>query len=171
MSFTRRLIPAGAAALMLALVLVPVAAASAPSVTVTPFTSTRTIAASPDTCPFPITVHSEGTFREAVFSDGRDVTTVSDFHITWTNAENGKSLHSILGGPVIVTSNGDGTSTVTVNGNDALFTASGMGVIFADVGRLVYVVDDSDPNAPPVVLQSTGHQDTALFPAVCTALE
>jgi len=23
---------------------------------------------------------------------------------------------------------------------------------------------------PPVVLQSTGHQDTALFPAVCAAL-
>ena len=168
MRFTRRLIPAGAAALMLALA--PVAAASAPTVTITPWNSTRTIAASPDTCPFPIVVHSEGTFRESVYSDGRDVTTVSDFHITWTNAENGKSIHSALGGPVISQSNGDGTSTVTVNGNDALFTAPGIGVFFADVGRLVSVVDDSDPNAPPVVLQSTGHQDTALFPAVCAAL-
>jgi hypothetical protein len=170
MNFTRRLIPAGAAALMLTLVLVPVATASAPSVTITPFNSTRTIAASPDTCPFPIVVHSEGTFREAVYSDGRDVTTVSDFHIAWTNPENGKSIHSVLGGPVISQSNGDGTTTVTVNGNDALFTAPGIGVVFADVGRLVTIVDDSDPNAAPVVLQSTGHQDTALFPAVCAAL-
>jgi hypothetical protein len=168
MSFTRRLIPAGAAALMLALV--PVAVASAPSVTITPWNSTRTIAASADTCPFPIEVHSEGTFRESVYSDGRDVTTVSDFHITWTNAVNGKAIHSVLGGPVISRSNGDGTSTVTVDGNDALFTAPGIGVFFADVGRLVYSVDDSDPNVPPVVLQSTGHQDTALFPAVCAAL-
>ena len=168
MRFTRFLIPAGAAALML--VLAPIAGASAPQVTITPWNSTRTIAASPDTCPFPIVVHSEGTFRESVYSDGRDVTTVSDFHITWTNAESGTSIHSVLGGPVILRSNGDGTSTVTVNGNDALFTAPGLGVFFADVGRLVTLVDDTDPNAPPVVLQSTGHQDTALFPAVCAAL-
>jgi hypothetical protein len=168
MKVTRFLIPAGVAALML--VLAPIAGAAAPQVTITPWNSTRTIAASPDTCPFPIVVHSEGTFRESVYSDGRDVTTVSDFHITWTNPENGKSIHSVLGGPVISQSNGDGTSTVTVNGNDALFTAPGMGVFFADVGRLVSVVDDTDPNAPPVVLQSTGHQDTALFPAVCAAL-
>ena len=66
MSFTRRLIPAGAAALMLALV--PVAAAAAPSVTITPWNSTRTIAASTDTCPFPIVVHSEGTFRAFPYS-------------------------------------------------------------------------------------------------------
>jgi hypothetical protein len=168
MTFTRRLILAGAAALLL--VVVPVAAASAPSVTITPWNSTRTIAASADTCPFPIVVHSEGTFRESVYSDGRDVTTVSDFHITWTNPENGKSIHSVLGGPVISQPHGDGTSTVTINGNDALFTAPGIGLFFAGVGRLVSIVDDSDPNAPPVVLQSTGHQDTTLFPAVCAAL-
>jgi hypothetical protein len=162
------LITAGATALVLALA--PFAAAAGPSVTITPFNSTRTIAASADTCPFPIVVHSEGTFRESVYSDGRDVTTVSDFHITWTNPENGRSIHSVLGGPVISQPNGDGTSTVTVNGNDALFTAPGIGLFFADVGRLVSIVDDSNPNTPPVVLQSTGHQDTALFPAVCAAL-
>lgn len=168
MRFTRLLIPAGVAALMLGLA--PIAGAAAPQVTITPFTSTRTIAASPDTCPFPIVVHSEGTFRESVYSDGRDVTTVSDFHIMWTNPENGESIHSVLGGPVISQSNGDGTSTVTVNGNDALFTAPGIGVFFADVGRLVSIVDDGDPSLPPVVLQSTGHQDTELFPVVCAAL-
>jgi hypothetical protein len=166
MSFTPRLILAGLAAL----VLVPVAAASAPAVTITPWNSTRTIAASPDTCAFPIVVHSEGTFRESVFSDGRDVTTVSDFHITWTNSESGTSVHSVLGGPFIARSNGDGTATVMIDGNDALFAAPGIGLFFGDVGRLVYIADESDLSTPLVVLQSTGHQDTALFPAVCAAL-
>jgi hypothetical protein len=168
MSFTRCLIPAGAAALML--VLAPIAAAAAPTVAITPWNSTRTIAAGPDTCPFPIVVHSQGTFRESVFSDGRDVTTVSDFHITWTNPVSGKSVHSALGGPMIAESNGDGTATVTINGNDALFAAPGIGLFFADVGRLVYIASESDLTVPLVVLQSTGHQDTALFPAVCGAL-
>ena len=90
MCSTRHLLPAGAAVLMLALA--PIAAASAPAVTITPWNSTRTIAASAGTCPFAIVVHSQGTFRESVFSDGRDVTTVSDFHITWTNPDSGTSM-------------------------------------------------------------------------------
>ena len=168
MSFTRGLIPAGVAVLLLAVA--PVAAAAGPTVTITPWNSTRTIAASSDTCPFPIVVHSEGTLRESVFSNGRDVTQVSDFHIVWTNPLSGKSVTSALGGPMIAVSNGDGTATVTINGNDVSFTAPGMGLIFADVGRLVYIADESDLTTPLVVLQSTGHQDTALFPAVCAAL-
>jgi hypothetical protein len=168
MSFARRLTLAGAVALML--VLVPVAAASAPATTITPWNSTRTIAASPDTCPFPIVVHSEGTFRESVYSSGRDVTTVSDFHIVWTNPESGKSVTSALAGPMIAESNGDGTATVTINGNDALFAAPGVGLFFGDVGRLVYIASESDLSTPLAVLQSTGHQDTELFPAVCEAL-
>jgi hypothetical protein len=168
MGFTRLLILAGSAALTL--VLAPLAGAAGPSVTTTPWNSTRTIAASADTCAFPIVVHSEGTFRESVYSNGRDVTTVSDFHISWTNPESGKSVHSALGGPMIVQSNGDGTATVTIDGNDALFAAPGIGLFFGDVGRLVYIADESDLSTPLVVLQSTGHQDTALFPAVCAAL-
>ena len=168
MGFTRLSISAAAAALLLGLA--PVAAASAPNVTITPWNSTRTIAASSDTCPFPIIAHSEGMFRESVFSDGRDVTTVSDFHITWTNALTGTAVHSALAGPMIAESNGDGTATVTINGNDALFAAPGIGFFFGDVGRLVYLAAESDLSTPLVVLQSTGHQDTALFPAVCDAL-
>jgi hypothetical protein len=167
-SYTRRSILAGAVVLML--VLVPVAGASAPSVTITPFSSTRTIAASPDTCAFPIVVHSQGTFRESVFSNGRDATTVSDFHITWTNPQSGKSVHSALGGSFTAVSNGDGTATVTIDGNDGVFAAPGIGLFFGDVGRLVYIADESDLNTPLVVLQSTGHQDATLFPAVCEAL-
>src|SRR4029078_3185680 len=131
--------------------------------------SGRAIAAGADTCASPIEVHSEGTFRESVYSDGRDVTTVSDFHITWTNAVNGKAIHSVLVWQLISRSNGAGTSTVTVDGNDALFTAPGIGVFFADVGRLVYIGDDTDPNDPPVVRQATGPHETALFAAVCAA--
>jgi len=170
MRFTRRMIPVGTAALVLLLVLVPVALASAPNVTITPFSRARTIAASPGTCAFPIIVHSQGTERESVFSSGRDVTTVSDFHIVWTNADNGKFVTSALGGPFIAESNGDGTATVTINGNDALFAAPGIGLFFGDVGRLVYIASESDLSTPLVVLQSTGHQDTALFPVVCGAL-
>ena len=168
MRFTRFLIPAGTAALLL--VSAPIAGASAPAVTTTPWNSTRTIAAGADTCPFPIVVHSQGTIRESVYSNGRDVQTVSDFHISWTNPLSGKSVNSALGGPFTAVSNGDGTATVTIDGNDALFAAPGIGLFFGDVGRLVYIADENDLNTPLVVLQSTGHQDTELFPAVCAAL-
>jgi hypothetical protein len=167
MRFTRGLIPAGAVALLLAVA--PVAAAG-PTVTTTPWDSTRTITASADTCAFPIVVHSQGTFRESVFANGRDVTQVSDFHIAWTNPLSGKSVTSALAGPMVAESNGDGTATVTIDGNDAVFAAPGIGLFFGDVGRLVYIADESDLSTPLVVLQSTGHQDTALFPAVCAAL-
>src|SRR2546423_10942419 len=83
------------------------AVAVAPTVTLTPWDHTRGIAASPETCPFDVVVHSEGTFREAVFSSGRDVTTVEDFHLTWSNPATGKSLASPLAGPFVVEPNGD----------------------------------------------------------------
>ena len=153
-----------------ALILVPAAAASAPAVTITPWFSTHTIAASPDSCPFPVVVHSQGTIRETVYSNGRDVTLLSDFHVTLTNPANGNSVSSPLGGPMIIEPNGDGTVTVTINGNDERFTAPGSGLLFADVGRLVYIANADSPGIPLEVLQSTGHQDTALFPAVCEAL-
>ena len=146
------------------------AVADAPTVTLTPWDRTRVIAASADTCPFDIVVHSQGTFREAVFSSGRDVTTVEDFHLSWSNPLSGKSLASPLAGPFIAEPNGDGTVTVTINGNDGRFTAPGFGLLFADVGRLVYIADASDLNTPLQILQSTGHQDASPFPQICAAL-
>ena len=140
------------------------AAADAPTVTITPWERTRVVAASLDTCPFDILVHSEGTFRETVFSDSRDVTTVENFHITWSNPANGKTLKSPLAGPFVVEPNADGTVTVTIDGNNGRFTAPGYGLLFADVGRLVYVADPSDLNTPLQILQSTGHQDPNLVP-------
>ena len=158
----------GAVALVLAAA--SSAVADAPTVTITPWERTRVIAASPETCPFDVVVHSEGTFREAVFSSGRDVTTVEDFHLTWSNPTSGKSLASPLAGPFVVEPNGDGTVTVTIDGNNGRFVAPGFGLLFADVGRLVYVADPSDLNTPLQILQSTGHQDANPFPAVCAAL-
>jgi hypothetical protein len=158
----------GVAALVLTVA--STAVADAPTVTITPFERTRVIAASAETCPFDIVVHSEGTFRETVFSDGRDVTTVENFHITWSNPISGKTLNSPLAGPFIVEPNEDGTVTVTINGNNGRFTAPGYGLLFAAVGRLVYVANPSDLNTPLHILQSTEHQDADLFPSVCAAL-
>ena len=157
---------------LLALVLgaASAATADAPTVTLTPWDRTRVIAASPDTCPFDVVVHSEGTFREAVYSSGRDVTTVEDFHLTWSNPANGKSLASPLAGPFIAEPNGDGTYTVSINGNNGRFIAPGFGLLYADVGRLVYIADGSDLNTPLQILQSSGHQDASPFPQICAAL-
>jgi hypothetical protein len=146
------------------------AVADAPTVTITPWDRTRTIAASPETCPFDIVVHSQGTFREEVFSSGRDVTTVENFHLTWSNPLSGKSLALPLAGPFIVEPNGDGTVTVTIDGNNGRFVAPGYGLLFADVGRLVYIADPSDLNTPLQIIQSTGHQDASPFPTICPAL-
>jgi len=146
------------------------AVADAPTVTLTPWERTRVVAASADTCPFDTVVHSQGTFREAVFSSGRDVTTVEDFHLTWSNPLSGKSLASPLAGPFIVEPNADGTVTVTINGNNGRFTAPGYGLLYAAVGRLVYIADPSDLNTPLEILQSTGHQDASPFPQICAAL-
>jgi hypothetical protein len=146
------------------------AIADAPTVTLTPWDRTRVIATSAETCPFDVVVHSQGTFREAVYSSGRDVTTVKDFHLTWSNPASGKSLASPLAGPFIAESNADGTVTVTIDGNNGRFVAPGFGLLFADVGRLVYVADASDLNTPLRILQSTGHQDASPFPQICAAL-
>ena len=146
------------------------AAADVPTVTITPFERTRVIAASPETCPFDIVVHSSGTFREAVYSSGRDVTTVENFHITWSNPASGKTVTSPLAGPFIAEPNGDGTVTVTINGNNGRFTAPGFGLLFTDVGRIVYIADPSDLNTALQILQSTGHQDASPFPQICAAL-
>ena len=157
---------------LLALVLggASTAVADAPGVTITPWDRTRVIAASAETCPFDIVVHSQGTFREAVFSSGRDVTTVENFHLTWSNPLSGTSLASPLAGPFIVEPNGDGTVTVTIDGNNGRFVAPGFGLLFADVGRLVYIADPSDLSTPLQILQSTGHQDANPFAAICPAL-
>lgn len=152
------------------LVLAPTAAADQPITTEVHFDRTRTIPAGPNACPFPFIVHTEGTLREMVFSSGKDVTLAVDFHITYANPANGKTLSTVLAGPFIVEPNGDGTVTVTINGNDGHLTEPGEGTIFAAVGKLVYIADASDPATPLVILKSTGQQDASQFPATCEGL-
>src|SRR5580765_7549952 len=85
-------------------------------------------------------------------------------------APNGKSLSTVLAGPFVVEPNGDGTVTVTINGNDCHITAPGQGTIFAAVGKLVYIADASDVFTPLTILKSTGRQDASQFPATCEGL-
>lgn len=162
--------PVAAAVAATLFALASTAAADQPVTTEQHVDRTRTIAASPDTCPFPFIVHTEGTFRTTVFSNGKAVAHTVDFHITYTNPANGKTLTTVLAGPFIVDPNGDGTVTVTINGNDGHLTVPGSGTVFADVGKLVYIADASDVNTPLTIVKSTGQQDANQFPATCTGL-
>jgi len=150
--------------------LAPTAAADQPVTTVTTVDHSFTLPAGPNFCPFPIAGHSQGTLRETVYSNGKDVTHAVDFHITYTNPASGKTLSTVLAGPFIVSPNADGTVTVTINGNDGHLTAPGQGSIFADVGKLVYIADPSDVFTPLSIVKSTGHQDPNQFPATCEGL-
>jgi hypothetical protein len=149
---------------------VATAAAAAPTVTEVQVDRTRVIAASPDFCPFAFVVHTQGVRRDTTFSDGRVVTILHDFTVTYTNPLTGKSVRTVLAGPFVVEPNPDGTITVTIDGNDGLFTIPGEGIVFGDVGRLVYIASPDDPFTPLEVLQSTGRQDPTPFPAVCSGL-
>jgi hypothetical protein len=146
------------------------ASAAAPTVVETQVDRTRVIGASPDFCAFDFVVHTEGVRRDTTFSDGRVVTILHDFTVTYTNPVSGRSVRTVLAGPFEVEPNADGTITVTIDGNDGLFTIPGEGIVFGDVGRLVYVASADDPFTPLQVLQSTGHEDPTPFPAVCAGL-
>ena len=105
-----------------------------------------------------------------MFSSGKTVTHAVSFSVTYTNPANGKTLVTKLGGPIIVKPNGDGTVTVTINGNDGHLTAPGQGSIFAAVGKLVWIADAADPFTPLEIVKSTGQQDASQFPATCEGL-
>ena len=114
--------------------------------------------------------HTEGTLRETVFSSGKDVTHAVSFKVTYTNPANGRTLTTVLAGPFIIEPNGDGTVTVTINGNDGHFTVPSEGTTFAAVGKLVYIADAGDPFTPLTIVMSTGQQDPSQFPATCEGL-
>ena len=133
---------------------------------------TRVIAASPQTCPFDIVSHFEGTFLFFTYPDGSTKVTVASVFVTWSNPLSGASLTTPLAGPVIVSApTPDGMVTVTIPGNDGRFIATGQGVIFGAIGRLVYLADADDPTLTPIeILSSSGIQDPSPFPAVCEPL-
>jgi hypothetical protein len=146
-------------AVLLALLATEAATAAAPEQTFTPWDRTRVIPASAEACPFPIQVHSSGTFHDWVFSDGRKMTILNDFHIVWTNLDSGVSAETPLGGPVIVYPDG----TVVINGNNGRFIGQGEGLAYADLGRTVTTVEG--------LVFSAGQHSETLFPDVCAALD
>jgi hypothetical protein len=149
------------------LALAPTAAADQPLRSEQHFDRTRTATGF---CPFPIVIHSEGTFTDTVFSNGKDVTHAVAVKITYTNPANGRSVSTVLAGPFIVEPNDDGTVTVTIHGNDGHETVPGQGTIYASVGTLVYITDAAAPEVPLTILKSTGREDPAQFPVTCAGL-
>lgn len=146
-------------AAVLALLLVPIAQAEGPQQIRTDWNSTRVIAASPDTCSFPIQVHSEGLIHDFVYADGTVKRVLQQHFFTeWTNLENGKVLRSPLAGPGIFYPDG----TVVINGNDGRFIAHGEGPIYSDVGRTITTLEG--------IIFSAGQHSDSPFPNVCAAL-
>jgi hypothetical protein len=134
------------------------------------------IAASPETCDFPIVAHIEGTrvVKDFTDQDGnlvRRVIHLRSFTITYTNPLSGKSLRTPLGGPAIGEPQTDGSWLVTVPGNDGRFVAPGEGLIFATVGlRIGLHVGTFPPATIDEIIKSVGQQDASEFPAVCGPL-
>ena len=159
-----------AAAVMAAAVLAPAALADPPDTrTHTDFNSTRTITA----CGFPVVIHSEGRFTTWNYFDEsgnlvrQRLHVEQSFTVTWSNPANGKSISSVLGGPVVNEFAADGTLTQTVTGHERLFVARGEGPIAKQVGRIVFVVAPDGTETIPFV---AGHWDLDITPELCAYL-
>jgi hypothetical protein len=158
------------AALFAAAVLVP-AAAAAPPTTVTheDFDSTRTITA----CGFPVVVHSQGVFTTWNYLDENGTLVRQRLHVeraftsTWTNPANGRSIESVLGGPVFVDYFPDGSFTQIVAGRERLFIAPGEGPVATQVGRIVFEVAADGSETIPFV---AGQWDVDIVPELCAYL-
>jgi hypothetical protein len=146
-------------ALLLTLIAPAAAAAAGPEQTRTEWNSTRVIPASPETCPFPIQVHSEGLIHDFLYEDGTVKRLLQqNFHVEWTNLENGKVVTSPLAGPGIFYPDG----TIVINGNDGRFIAHAEGPVFSNVGRTITTLEG--------VIFSAGQHSDSIFPNVCQAL-
>ena len=159
-----------AAALAAAAVLAPAALADAPDVrTHTNFDSTRTITA----CGFPVVIHSEGVFTVWQYLDESGAVVRERLHVeraftvTWSNPANGRSISSVLGGPVFNEFGADGSLTQTVAGRERLFIARGQGPVASQVGRIVFVVDANGVETIPFV---AGQWDLDITPELCAYL-
>jgi hypothetical protein len=125
-------------------------------------------------CPFEVVRTVDGTLVTTTFTDADGLTTTTlifrDGKIRYLNPANGKTLMTVLAGPVVTEDNGDGTSTVFVPGNDQQYTAPGLGFIVGNTGLFIATID----NATGEVLsidKLAGHQDGTPFPALCVGLE
>ena len=125
------------AAFLAAAALAPAALADAPDVvTHENVDRTRTI----NVCGFPVVLHSEGVFTIWQYLDDSGAVVRERYHVeraftvTWSNPANGKSISSVLGGPVFVDYYPDGSFTQIVAGRERLFIARGEGPV-ATAGR------------------------------------
>jgi YD repeat-containing protein len=125
---------------MLVLVFVPTAAAAPPSV-VTHENVDRTVTFT--ACGFPVVSHSLGTFTVWQYYDDagnlvRERLSVQrSYTITLTNPANDKSVSTVLGGPVFVDYEPDGSAIQTIVGHERIYIVPGDGPIFRQVGRQV----------------------------------
>jgi len=157
-------------AILIAAVLAPAALADAPDVvTHQNFDSTRTI----DVCEFPVVLHSEGVFTVWQYLDDSGAVVRERLHVeraftvTWSNPDNGKSITSVLGGPVFVDYFPDGSFTQIVAGRERLFIARGEGPVASQVGRIVFVVAADGSETVPFV---AGQWDLDITPELCAYL-
>ena len=159
-----------AAALVAAAVLAPAALADPPDErTSVDFNSTRTITA----CGFPVVINSEGVFTTWNYFDENGnlvrqrLHVEQSFTVTWSNPANGKSISSVLGGPVVNEFAPDGTLTQTVTGHERLFIPRGEGPVAKQVGRIVFVVAPDGTETIPFV---AGQWDLDISPELCAYL-
>jgi hypothetical protein len=147
-------------AALLMLVLVPVARAEGPVQTTTQWDSTRVIPAGPETCPFPIQVHSEGVIHDFLYADGTLKRILQQhFLVEWSNLETGTIARTPLAGPAIFYPDG----TVVINGNNGRFIGRGEAPQYADLGRTITTLEG--------LIFAAGQHSDALFPDVCAALD
>lgn len=159
-----------AAAILGALVLVPTALAAPPDVvTHRPIDRTQTTGV----CGFPVEVHSEGIFTVWQYLDEEGNVVRERWHVeraftvTWTNPANGKSISSVLGGPVFTEYFPDGSITQVVAGRERLFIAPGEGPVAMQVGRVVFQVDPAGTETVPF---ATPQWDLDINPELCAYL-
>ena len=124
-------------------------------------------------CPFEVVRTVDGTLVTTTFVGADGLTRQTLFFrpgfIGYVNPANGKTLTAVLAGPVITADNGDGTSTVTIPGNDQRYTAPGLGFIVGNTGLLIATVDNTTGEVLSIG-KLAGHQDGTPFPALCVGL-
>ena len=153
------------------------AAGAPPAVVKEEVDRTRTIPAG-DLCSFDVVLHSEGTrwtttYTNADGSFDRLTIHLSHWKTSFTNPATGATIRTVLGGPVIVEAQPDGTALVRIPGNDGLLVAKGEGPIYSDNGLIVWVAPSvADWQQAIEVLQASGGYRTAedFAAAVCGAI-
>jgi hypothetical protein len=123
-------------------------------------------------CDFVVIGARSGTLTVKTWTDEsgvvRETFTWDGAKIEYTNPANGKSVTTLLAGPAILEPNGDGTTTLTIPGNDQAVVMKDQGFIAGRTGLSIVVIDDLS-GAVLDVLKLAGHQDSP-FPDGCVAL-